>query len=356
MNKSKKTLIKVMLIYALVFLLALAAAMYVLSAFLKEYEMSRPDLVAQNSIAALNQSDADMLTEHCLNELDLSITPKEQCQNIMFELMKAAKLVRSPQESSASEKVYKLKGEQGIIGRLVLRETDKSSFGFPIYETAVEDIDFGAYTNSQEFVIPDNWNVRCNGNIVDDKYYVDELEYSFLEEFYDSDEFTLPKMKTYKSGLYMGDAAFEVVDSNGKIMESLEEENFADNCPEKEKEAVKTVAQNFVDAYVTYSSNANRNIVGNFNRLKQYMKEDCNLQKRLKAAQGGLGWASSKSDELQEIEYHRIMNLGDGMYYCELTYTVDTRGTQGHVITDNNLKIIFVTEEDSLLAIAMTSY
>ena len=181
-------------------------------------------------------------------------------------------------------------------------------------------------------------------------------QYQVLEEFYDDAEYSLPHLITYDTGLYMLDLNVQYFDPQGREVAEPSEDLFANNCSEAEVAAVTGLAYQFVDAYIAYSSNSNQNTSGNYYRLVNLIVEGSTLQKRMRYAVDGLSWASSMGDELQSIDFHHVMNLGNGYYLCDLTYYNNTIGRKGLVTTENNLKLTLVGDLDSMLVTAMSSY
>jgi len=119
---------------------------------------------------------------------------------------------------------------------------------------------------------------------------------------------------------------------------------------------VNEFLDNYVYFYVKFTSSANDNIAGNLSDLRKYMVPGSELEKRMKGGVDGLFWASSRGDTLKNIEVHDCMNIGGGNFVCDITFTVDTVGWNGHVETNNNAKILITTTNSGLKAAAMKNY
>jgi hypothetical protein len=53
---------------------------------------------------------------------------------------------------------------------------------------------------------------------------------------------------------------------------------------------------------------------------------------------------------------NQLADIGEGRYFCDVTYIVETVGREGAVETTNNLKLIILETENGLKIEAMTRY
>ena len=357
MKKSRMGLLLAMLIYALIFVLLLIGGLFLFTNFLSEYENSRPANVVRMYHRTMPDEDIDKLSDELLGQMNSQIINEERCRETIRALVAEAELVRAQDNAGDNRVVYLLRSDDRTLGKLVLQPDGKTRFGFTNYAIVPEDFDFTYLCSRQQFTAPEDWTILCNGKILGaDRIVETGVEYTILEEFYDEPEFKLPRLITYDTGLYMLELNTQFLDPQGREVPELSEDYFADNCSTAERDAVIDLASQFVAAYIDYSSNSNRNTAGNFYRLTNLIVEDSTLQMRIRYAVDGLSWASSMGDELQSIAYNHIMSLGNGYYFCDLTYTNETLGRRGYVTTTNNLKLIIVDVGGQLLVTAMSSY
>ena len=349
MNKPRRSLLLAMMIYALIFVLLLIGALFLFTNYLSDYENSRPVNVVRLYHRTMPNEDIDRLSDDLIAQMNPQIINEEKCREYIRALVATAELVKSRDDSSDDQMVYLLRSGERTLGKLVLRPEEKTRYGFTHYSITPEDFDFSFLVQQQQFTIPEGWTVRCNGKALGaDRIVSTDGQYTLLEEFYDDPEYSLPHLLTYDTGLYMLDLDVQYLDSQGREVPEINEDVFADNCSAAEKANVTGVAYAFVEAYIAYSSNSNQNTSGNYYRLVNLIVEGSTLQKRMRYAVDGLSWASSMGDELQSIDFHHVMSLGNGYN--------NTIGRKGLVTTENNLKLILVNNGDTLLVTAMSSY
>jgi hypothetical protein len=70
----------------------------------------------------------------------------------------------------------------------------------------------------------------------------------------------------------------------------------------------------------------------------------------------GLSWVSDRHATLDKVEIGHFVNIGNGRYLCDVTYTVNTRTFNGDVKTTANVKLVFLQTENGLKAEAMVSF
>ena len=352
MKRSTRRLLCGMLLYALVFAAALAVFLHRFDGYLADYEATRPENVMANAFAALTDEEIDGWTAETVAALNTELMPAEECRALLRDAVRSADCVRE------SEKSYLLLDGEQKLGRLTLVETGADRHGFTTYALQGGDFDFSYLYRSARVTVPADWTVLCGGiPLGEDCVLEKDVPYELLKEFYDDSELSLPFLWVYDTGLLLAEPELSFLDGEGRSAQELSEDRFADNCPEEAAQELTELTELFIQRYITYSSNANGNIAGNYQRLEPLMVKGSTLQKRMRYAVAGLTWSSSLRDTLQEITYYHRMDLGGGAYFCDLCYTVETVGQRGAVITENKLKLIAVRSDDGkLLMAAMSSY
>lgn len=352
MKRSTRRLLLGMLLYALLFAAALTFGLRRLDAYLADYEATRPENVLPRAFAALSDEQIDAWTADTVAALNTDLMPAEECRARLRGVVRGAELVRETERSALL-----LDGERKI-GRLVLIPDGEDRRGFTVYALQGEDFDLSYLCAARRFTVPQDWTVLCNGVPLGEERVVDRSgRYELLKEFYDTGGAAMPFLWTYDTGLYLEEPELRFLDGAGREAEELSEERFADNCSEETSLELTELAELFVRRYIAYSSNADGNIAGNYQRLEELMVMGSTLQKRMRYAVPELTWSSSMRDTLQEITFFHRMDLGGGAYLCDLCYTVETVGQRGPVTTENKLKLIAVRGEDGrLLMAAMSSY
>lgn len=345
-----------MLIYGIIFIVTAAIGLGIFSLFLTNYEKSRPATVVKDYLSTLNDKSLDVLMRESADELNFDLMPREECYAKLRETVRGAKSVLLPTESTEDSLMYALKADGAILGKLILVPNGERLFGFNKYIVTPVEFNASGLIGEQEITVPGNYNVMCNGTVLGEDNIIDKTgHYALLEEFYDDKFISVPGMYTYSTGKYLEEPEIVILDENGNTVDEADEEKACDNCTAEQKEAVRAAAGEFVQAYVNYSSNS-YNIYGNYEYLATLMVSGSPLQIRMQSAMSGLGWGLNTGDTLEKIDYHHFMNLGDGRYLCDLTYTNTSLGFAGMVQTVNNLKLIFTESDGRLLAAAMSSY
>ncbi len=356
MTKRRSRLPLVMLIIAVLFLAATAAALQQFYKYLAAYEESRPAGVVDRYLAAMTDADVDTLSRDTVSALNPDLMPEEDSFAMIRELVYSASPVRSRSAGDGDDLYYLLRADGVTLGKLRLTDQGDGAFGFPNYTVTPCDFDFSFLCSSKEVTVPESWTVLCNGVALGpDRIVKDSIPFALLEEFYGDEALSLPCMCTYNTGLYLVEPEIRVTDPSGETVDTLTEERFTDNCSPEDREELTELADRFLRAYILYSSNVDGNYSGNYFRMAEMIVPGSTLQKRMRYAVAGLTWAGSRGEELQSVEYRHFMDLGNGYYLCDLSYDNASLGVRGWVTTTNNLKLVMVRGE-KLLVTAMSSY
>lgn len=354
MKKTKKSFFKIMLIYGAILAAIILVGLLVLLMFTADYENTRPNTVITNYIQSLDADDMRSIAGNTVSKLNHSLMSEDECYNYIRQILEHFQLSRAVNESDSQNMVYYIQTDNITLGRILLQGAGNTLFGFQAQTVSQAEFDFSPLCGETTVCVPENWTVSCQGELTREN---EKVPYQLLEEFYDDEDLTLPHLVEYSTGLYLEEPQLLIQDPAGNSYEHVDEAMFYDNCTQQQKEEISQFAEEFLLAYVRYSSNSNRNVSGNYFALEKLMVMGSTLQKRMRYAVAGLGWASSNGDELSGIEYNHYMDLGGGSYLCDLTYTVDTLGSAGLVTTNNKLKLIIVQNPDGgYLAQAMSSY
>lgn len=351
MKPSARRLLRGMLLYALLFAAALVFLLDRLDARLAAFEASRPENVIARYLETLPDGEIDAWTADTVAALNTRLMPEAECRERLRAAVRQAECLRSGETSFVLAD-----GDRALV-RLRLEPDGEGPYGLTQYRVTASDIDFSPLCHSAQAVVPADWTVLCGGvPLGEDCVAAADIPYALLKEFYDSEELALPYLRRYDTGLLLTEPKLSFLDGEGRAAEP-DEERFADNCPADEAAEMADFSELFLRRYITYASNATQNIAGNYQRLEELMVMGSTLQKRMRYAVAGLTWSSSRRDTLQEIEIRHLMKLGEGLYLCDLGYTVETVGQRGAVLTQNNLKLIASRADDGrLLMAAMSSY
>lgn len=350
-----------MVIYAVVFLVAIFFGLRYFWDFIAAFEESRP----LNTINAyMDQLTVDHICDSQTELLKLSednLVSEETCRQLMRDALKdEITYAKKSSESTDTKTVYVLRSGSRIIGSVTMTATEIDQYNFARWKISEEhfDLSFILAEKSYTVTVPEEFQVYVNGVLLDESYITEsDIQYTAVERLYK--DYDLPTMVTYQASVPLGECEGVVKDSEGNeiiIDENTDYNAFLENCTDTEETELKTFTEAFIERYVIFTGNANDNAKGNYSALMEYVVADSDLAGRMKMALDGLSYAQSKGDKIVSITINRMISIGDGRYICDVTYEVDTTGRNGVVRTTNNLQIIVVKTDNGLKAESLSTY
>lgn len=360
-RSSTHTFVLGMIIYALIFMVIGAVGLRFLWSYMEEYERSRPNNTMDKYIQSFDEEHIKRVSADFVATLDHKVQTEEESYDYIVKAMDGQlSYGKKSAESNDNKAVYVISLDGKKLGTVVLTKQDDPTFGFSPWSVTEEEMDFSRILASKTITVPDSWTVSCNDNVLDSSYLSgEERPYAILKEFYE-DRLELPCMVTYHVENFVGDIEFELKNEDGQVVTLPEgEENeaiFTDNCTEQEKDELYALAENFVRGYVCFMSNTSGYAYANYMAVREYIVPDSELDSRLYQTIEGQNYASSNGDEIVSITLNDSMDLGDGNYYADVTYVVDTTGQKGVVQTTLNLKLIISQTDSGLKVAAVASY
>lgn len=351
-EKKIKGFTKAALIYGAVLAGIILLALGTLALFLNDYENTRPDTVAARYVQNLDSESVHGFAEGAVSTLNFSLMPEEDCYAFIENAVHSADTVKL-RDKSSSAITYLVRCGDSQVGKLTLESTGGSLFGFDKLAVSQAEFDFMPLRGEERVSIPADWRAECPGElIVEDR----EQPYELLNEFYGGDV-PVPYLISYSTGGYLVRPELKLISPDGAEFDAVSEELFIDNCPETERQNLKDFSEEFLRRYIKYASNMDGNTSGNYFRLADIMVEGSTLQKRMRYAVSGLNYGGSLGDDLQDLVYNHLMELGGGYYLADFSYEMNTVGHKGAVTTENNMKLIMLkTQEGGFLAAACSSY
>lgn len=360
-KRKVKRFVRGMILYAAIFLIILWVILLFFWAYLNAYEKSRPTYAVQKYC---NDFDLAYLEEKAGSFLDSLNSPfqnrEEASLQLSQEIVGHITYKKSTTESLDNTVVYILSVEENELGKVTFTKPEDPSFGFSAYELTSESLDFSWTAKTYSISVPEGWTVLLAGVTLDESYITSTTsEYKILEEFYaDSSSFGLPTLITYSIPNVVGDLDFTVTNPSGVSYESkdLQEEMFYENISSDETQQLETFTNTFLPLYVQCLSNANHNATQNFYNIDAYLVTGGNLETRLYEAISGQYWANSNGDNIQNITFNSCKKIGDNFYLVDVTYVIDTIGTEGTVQSTSNNKILIQGTENGYFALDISSY
>ena len=166
--------------------------------------------------------------------------------------------------------------------------------------------------------------------------------------------YELPYLCTYKIGEFLSEIDIDVLDETGTPTEAyndnVQEEYLDRYCDDAKKADVSAFIPEFIDKYVAFTGSSKYDYRTNYNALEKYMLKGSDIQVRTYNSADSLMFGSYRSNILKDIQIHRIINLGNSLYLCDLTYNVDCLGAKGYITTVNHIKLIVIETGSGYLA------
>ena len=349
-----------MVIYALVFLVIVSAGLWIFWDFIEAYEASRPVNAIKAYVDSLKPEDLSEGSGGLLDTLDANLQSREESARLIQESASGSfSYAKKSAESTEDRQVYVLRNGRQVIGQFAISAGEPDKYGFRIWEVTETSFDFSHLMGERVGVtVPSDFTVFVNGYALDESYIVEkDIPYSTLEEFYG--EYPLPTMVTYSADSFLGSCTMTVADRKGNPIEITPDTDYnllLPECNDSELEQVEELIDQFLTRYVAFTGSSSGTAGGNYNRLIRHLVPDGELSKRLYTAIDGLHFAQSLRDTLKSVKINQTAKLGDGRYYCDVTYVVETVGKKGPVSMTYNMKVIMLETDVGLRVEGMTRY
>ncbi len=351
-----------LLIYNAVFAVLVAVGLGVFWDFIEAYEISRPKSAVAPYVEQLSKEQIAASDAALIGKIDHNIQSEDACKEfIVNSLSGNITYAQNVAETTDSQMLYMLMCEGKVIGKVTLTAQEQGSYGFTPWKVTDTSFDFSHLVGSEATItVPHDFTVYANGVALDDSYITqDNIPYDELKSYYK--DYQPPYMVTYTVEPILGDIQLTTKDSKGKdvtLEENADLSVYMDNCTEQERKAVDDLLAGFLPSYVAYTSSAggNWNAGNNYYDLVQYLAPEGDMAERMYSALDGLSWARDTGSVIKSSKVNHTVNLGNGRYLCDLTYTVEAVVYRDDPITVNDVKIILVETDKGLLVESLMTY
>lgn len=349
-----------LLVYALVFLCAAAIGFDYLWDYMDAYEQSRPHIALDAYMAQLNAEYVADRSGDLIGRIDHDVQSAENCRQVIVNALSGNfTCAKKTSESDEDHHVYVIRCGARIIGTMEMERKGSSLQGFIPWQVTAESFDLSyLLTNPVSITVPENFTVTVFGNTLSSKYITESgIPYSLLKEFYD--DYELTTMVTYTAGPFLGEATLTPLDADGNAVDIGEETDmntFLSNCSPEECDALTDIIGKFVQSYMDFTSCKGNDTPANYRELAKHMVAGGELAKRMRDAFDGLSWVSDRNATLDNVDIGHFINIGNGRYLCDVTYTVNTRTFNGETKTSANVKLILLQTQDGLKVEVMVSF
>ena len=349
-------------IYAVVFLVLAFLGLTVFWDFIDAYELSRPKNAVAPYVEQLTPEQMAAADTALLAQIDHNIQSEEACKEfIAGSLTQDITYAQNVAESSDTQLVYMILHGGKAIGKVTLGTEEADSYGFTPWKVIDSSFDFSHLVGTgASITVPYDFTVYANGVALDSSYITqDNIPYEVLKDYYAS--YQLPHMVTYTVDPILGDILLTAQDKNGNqvtVDENTDLTVYMDNCTESERKAAADFLEPFLRRYVAFTSNygGNTNTGNNYYTLLNYLVPGGDMAKRMAQALDGLYWARDSVSVITDTQIHHTVNLGDGHFLCDVTYTVKAEVYRDDPITVNNAKVILKQTEKGLLVESLMVY
>lgn len=352
-----------MVVYAVVFLGAVAFGLKYLWSFLAAYEATRPDHAIEAYMEQLTVEHICDSAAELIAQIDHNIQGEDECRSVILSALDGEiTYARKAAECTETKQVYVLRCNKQVIGSFAIESGAVDEYGFASWSQTEESFDLSFLIgNSVSTTVPAQYPVYVNGVQLDTSYVTGEetTPYGLFDEFYDDYDLPSYVTYTYEAGPFLGELEIHATDLEGnafQLDDSFDSNVLIDNCSETEVQEMDAFVNEFIKRYVAFTGSANRSRYDNFDKVAELVVPGTTFLQRMEDAIEGLYFAQSKGDEIDSITINQRYKIEDGKYLCDVTYLVNTTGFEGVVQTDNNAKIILVESGDGLLVETMISY
>lgn len=354
-----------MMIYAVIFLVAVGFGMAMFWNYMEAYEASRPSVAIDAYMEQLTPEHIVDSSSDLIDLVDHSIQSEEECRLVLLEAVSGdLTYARKASECTDTKQVYMIRIGRQVIGSFIIEAAEPDKYNFTPWKFVSESFDLSFLLTFENFkvTVPEGYPVTVNGITLDDSYVTDEVSEKFevLKDYYKDYDLPMFVLKTYETGPFLGEVTLEVVDLEGNPFEydpeTFDPNVLINNCSANEESKLDTFMKEFLKRYVVFTGCANDAREANYARVIELVVKGSNLAKRMYDAIDGLQFAQSKGDEIASIVINHRVKLEEGCYLVDVTYLVNTTGREGVVQTTNNARIIVVEENGKFLVESLIIY
>lgn len=341
-----------MALYAAVFLGAAWWGLGQLSAFLDAFERSRPQFPIDSYMAQLTPEYIADKSQDLIAGIDHNLQSEADCRKVIIQTV-SGKLscAKKIAECTEDKQVFVIRCGAKVIGTMEMERQSNIGFGFTPWAVSGDSFDLRyLISDTVSVTVPNSYSVFVNGIPLDSRYVTQtNIPIPQLSEF--AQEFRLPYLVSYQAGPVLGDIRMTVQDENGMPGQGdLEPVKYLKNCTEAEEQALHTITEQFLTAYMRFSTRKNNDTPGNYNELCKYMVKNGELADRMKKAFDGLTWVSDRKATFNGYEIAFVTRMDESHFLVDVTYTVTTNTIAGAETESSRVQLIMQSTSEGLKA------
>ena len=324
--------------------------------FLEAYEVSRPRNTVNSYMEDLSaQHILDLAGEELVRQVDGRVMDRETCRaEALTALEGEYTCAKNLSRSTEEKQVYALRAGSRVIGSFWMEQVGEPQWDFIPWAVTGEEFDLSFLLSEPVSVIaPEEYTVYVNGSPLPRACVVEEYPYPQLADIADS--YDLPVMVRYETGPLLGPTTVTLTDSLGRNVDpAADTGTFLENCADEERAELEETVRTFVTTYVNYSTRNESDLDVGLAALQRLMIPGGALAKRMKNAQEGFEWIPAhQTAEVADLRIDLITRLSEGLYFCDVTFTVNLHNNYNNPQTVTTAKMVFRQTDNGLLAESM---
>lgn len=326
--KKKNTFKKVLFIYVIVWVIAIAGICVKLWSAFSDYQL--------NYVMACESANPDLLMEEVLVDYDsnhiMNIATEylpdtneyertRVIESKVKDLVNGKKLSFQREERFTDRKpIYEILADGNVIGLVSLKQGSESdTYGFRKCVVDEETLNLDSFViQNYQISVPKDYSVYVNEQALDEKYLVDE-------KMLDS---AMAKKASEITGIEYSVVTYDLkgflqepevnISAQGKNMKLLPDENNHYSCGLFSDDSFQEQLEEYIlAAGKSYVMNTNQ--MESFAEVAKYIRANSNAFENVKSVQSGLTWAG-KPDKLDIVE----AGISDLVQYGDDAFTVKT--------------------------------
>lgn len=340
----KSKFAKGLLIYVAVMLVIIFAGLFVFWQFISAYELSRTAGVMDRYMETELRPELEQAVAEFVEGRTEYESEDAQTQALMDILNSGALDYRKdPERFHERTPVYIIRLDKQELGKVWLKPEDGGllSFGLPRWEVRSSGFDLGfqlgfdfsRFVKNYVIYAPPDAEVTVNGVALSDGEPLNAVTPE-LQPFY-GDLAQKPEYLVSQLGLLTEpevDAAgtFDVKQGDGYAV-------IMPRCDEETEAELTKLCEDFVRAYIAYTSNA----VDGPGIVQQYLVPGGSMYERMTASMDGMSWVHGVTSTMSDLQIVGFEYYGSAAI-AEANYVLTSNGTA----TDNDMKIILTETEN----------
>lgn len=347
-----------LVVYTTVCLLLTNFALQKFWDYMDAYEASRPHIATDAYMAQLTPEYVIEKVSPLLDEIDPAIQSRDEAIQVLKDALSMPfTCSKWTNQSTETTWVYVLRSGPQVIGTFQMEPAEEGRYGMSPWKITGDSLDLSyLLRDGFSITVPHDAKVSVGGKVLgEEQISRKDISYEPIEDLYGL--YALPTRVTYTVGRHLGDLETSVTDALGEPIDpNADPELFLDNCTPEEKQDLQTIAEQFTNAYIHFTSRTGGSLYDNLDILRKYMVPDGSLEKRMEDSISGFSWITDRHVQIQPMTVNRCISIGNGRYICDVTCVYDTNNINGTSREELDLKIIFLQTENGLRAEAMYTY